>query len=64
MHAGSWNPVNRVQTILRTSIFTYRVDIVEDGISSLFLRKEDADKLWRCERRKMVSMKISRILKH
>ena len=28
------------------------VAIVKDDITSLFLRKEDSDKLWRCERRK------------
>ena len=37
---------------------------MEDDITSLFLRKEDADKLWRCERRKVASVEISRMRNH
>ena len=40
------------------------IDILEDDMTSLFLRKEDADKLWRSVRRRKVSSKVSRMRDH
>ena len=40
------------------------IEILEDDITSLFLRKEDADKIWRSERRREVGVKIARMREH
>jgi len=40
------------------------VDILDDDMTSLFLRKEDADKLWRSVRRRKISSKVSRMRNH
>ena len=40
------------------------IDILEDDMTSLFLRKEDADKLWRSVRRRKETTKINRMRDH